>query len=152
MLAGVAYLGGATIAEQASLLSKTIKSQITNVKSFLDSHGVDTSFFDLGSAAPRLGRDTDGPSPSPGAPPKNGIVRRRPLASSGGAIVSQNFKLLLGTISAVGNIFIVLFLGLGLRRTAQHLSRRAAVSCARKTSHPRRPDHRPHPARRWSAG
>jgi predicted PurR-regulated permease PerM len=34
------------------------------------------------------------------------------LASSGGAIVSQTFKLLLGTISAVGNIFIVLFLGL----------------------------------------
>jgi predicted PurR-regulated permease PerM len=34
------------------------------------------------------------------------------LASSGGAIVSQTFKLLLGTVSAVGNFFIVLFLGL----------------------------------------
>ncbi|MDE5445387.1 AI-2E family transporter, partial [Bradyrhizobium sp. CSA207] len=48
MLAGVAYLGGATIAEQASLLSKTIKSQITNVRSFLENHGIDTSFFDFG--------------------------------------------------------------------------------------------------------
>jgi len=52
MLAGVAYLGGATIAEQASLLSNTIKSQITNVRSFLEGHGIDTSFFDLGNAAP----------------------------------------------------------------------------------------------------
>src|SRR5207302_4891683 len=34
------------------------------------------------------------------------------LASSGGAIVSQTLKLLLGTVSAVGNFFIVLFLGL----------------------------------------
>jgi predicted PurR-regulated permease PerM len=34
------------------------------------------------------------------------------LASSGGAIVSQTFRLLLGTVSAVGNLFIVLFLGL----------------------------------------
>lgn len=112
MLAGVAYLGGATIAEQASLLSKTIKSQITNVKSFLDSHGVDTSFFDLGSAAPASDATPTEPSPSTGAPPKNGLSGAGALASSGGAIVSQTFKLLLGTISAVGNIFIVLFLGL----------------------------------------
>ena len=34
------------------------------------------------------------------------------IASSGGAIVSQTFKMLLGTVSAVGNFFIVLFLGL----------------------------------------
>ena len=50
LLAGVAYLGGATIAEQASLLSKTIKSQITNVRALLESYGIDTSFFDLGNA------------------------------------------------------------------------------------------------------
>ena len=67
LLAGVAYLGGATIAEQASLLSKTIKSQITNVKSFLDNHGIDTSFFDLGSAAPAASTDaTPAPAPDPG--------------------------------------------------------------------------------------
>jgi predicted PurR-regulated permease PerM len=113
MLAGVAYLGGATIADQASLLSKTIKSQITNVKSFLDSHGVDTSFFDLGGAAPASADATPAESGPPTGPPqKNGLSGAGALASSGGAIVSQTFKLLLGTISAVGNIFIVLFLGL----------------------------------------
>src|SRR5215467_8067704 len=50
-LAGVAYLGGATIAQQASALSDTIKSQLGHLKTFLDNHGIDTSFFDLGNAA-----------------------------------------------------------------------------------------------------
>ncbi|MEH2690999.1 AI-2E family transporter [Bradyrhizobium diazoefficiens] len=111
MLAGVAYLGGATIAEQASLLSKTIRSQITNVKSFLDNHGIDTSFFDFGNPAPAASTDA-GSTPTPNTAPRGNLPGAGALASSGGAIVSQTFKLLLGTISAVGNIFIVLFLGL----------------------------------------
>jgi len=114
LFAGVAYLGGATIAEQASVLSNTIKSQISHVRSFLENHGIDTSVFDLGNAttaassssgdtapAPASNQNSHGPLPNAGA-----------LASSGGAIVSQTFKLLFGAISAVGNIFIVLFLGL----------------------------------------
>ncbi|WP_409188524.1 AI-2E family transporter [Bradyrhizobium sp. RDM4] len=111
MLAGVAYLGGATIADQASLLSKTIKSQITNVKSFLDSHGIDTSVFDLGNAGADASTDA-GPTPSPSPASHGNLPGAGALASSGGAIVSQTFKLLLGTIGAVGNVFIVLFLGL----------------------------------------
>jgi predicted PurR-regulated permease PerM len=112
MLAGIAYLGGATIAEQASLLSKTLKSQLTNVRSFLDNHGIDTSFFDLGNGAP----DSSGAAPSettsaPATPSRGALPGAGALASSGGAIVSQTFKLLLGTIHGVGNIFIVLFLG-----------------------------------------
>ncbi|OKO86955.1 transporter [Bradyrhizobium sp. NAS80.1] len=111
MLAGVAYLGGATIAEQASVLSKTIKSQLTNVRSFLESHGIDTSVFDLGNAAPAASTDAAS-APAPSSASRGGLPSAGALASSGGAIVSQTFKLLLGTISAVGNIFIVLFLGL----------------------------------------
>ena len=114
MLAGVAYLGGATIAEQASLLSKTIKSQLANVKSFLDTHGVDTSFFDLGNGQAAAASSEAEPAATPPASPasRGAIPGAGALASSGGAIVSPTFKLLLGTISAVGNIFIVLFLGL----------------------------------------
>ena len=113
LLAGVAYLGGATIAEQASVLSKTIKSQIGNVKTFLDNHGIDTSFFDLGNAASDTSVNTPSDSPPPpAAPPRGSLPGAGALASSGGAIVSQTFKLLLGTIHGVGNIFIVLFLGL----------------------------------------
>jgi predicted PurR-regulated permease PerM len=107
-LAGVGYLGGATIADQASALSKTIKSQLGNVKGFLDSRGIDTSFFDLGNAA-APGAES---SAAPAATTHGGLPGAGALASSGGAIVSQTLKLVLGTISAVGNFFIVLFLGL----------------------------------------
>ncbi|MCK1384709.1 AI-2E family transporter [Bradyrhizobium sp. 21] len=112
VLAGVGYLGGATIAEQATALSTTIKSQIANVKSFLDNHGIDTSFFDLGNAAPDSSPNPpSAPTPSPGSGSRGALPGADALASSGGAIVSQTFKLLLGTIHGVGNIFIVLFLG-----------------------------------------
>ncbi|MDN5004932.1 AI-2E family transporter [Bradyrhizobium sp. WYCCWR 12677] len=114
LLAGVAYLGGATIADQASALSNTIKSQISHVRSFLENHGIDTSFFDISnatSAAPSASGDTaTAPVASPTA--RGQLPGAGALASSGGAIVSQTFKLLFGAISAVGNIFIVLFLGL----------------------------------------
>ncbi|MBP0113615.1 MULTISPECIES: AI-2E family transporter [Bradyrhizobium] len=113
LLAGIAYLGGATIAEQASVLSKTIKSQITNVRSFLENHGIDTSFFDLGStASDASATPSSDATPAPAAPSRGPLPGAGALASSGGAIVSQTLKLLLGTIHGVGNIFIVLFLGL----------------------------------------
>ncbi|MDA9436387.1 AI-2E family transporter [Bradyrhizobium sp. CCBAU 51627] len=113
MLSGVAYLGGATIAEQASLLSDTIKSQIGNVTSFLDNHGIDTSFFGFGNGASDAAANTPSAStPSPATPPRGPLPGAGALASSGGAIVSQTFKLLFGAIHGVGNIFIVLFLGL----------------------------------------
>jgi predicted PurR-regulated permease PerM len=118
MLAGVGVLGGTTIAQQASALSSTIKSQLVNVKSFLENHGIDTSFFDIGSTAASSSNAEPSSSaalPS-GAAPHSALPNPLPsagaLASSGGAIVGQTVKLVLGTISAVGNFFIVLFLGL----------------------------------------
>jgi predicted PurR-regulated permease PerM len=87
-------------------LSGTIKSQIVNVKAFLERNGIDTSFFELANPPSA--------TPTPGAPetPSRSLPSPGALASSGGAIISQTFKLLLGTVSAVGNFFIVLFLGL----------------------------------------
>lgn len=112
LLSGAIFLGGATIAGQATALSGTIKSQLVNVKAFLEKNGVDTSFLELGSLN----------SPAPGAPanetvpPKpeshNNLPSAGAIASGGGAIFSQTVKVLLGTVSAVGNFFIVLFLGL----------------------------------------
>jgi predicted PurR-regulated permease PerM len=108
MLSGIVFLGGTTIAQQATILSNTIKSQLTTVKTFLESHGVDTSFFDLSSfSATPTGSDTSAPASTPHTLPSASAI-----ASSGGAILGQTFKVLLGTVSAVGNFFIVLFLGL----------------------------------------
>jgi predicted PurR-regulated permease PerM len=113
MLAGVVYLGGATIAEQASVLSSTIKSQISHVRSILENRGIDTSFFDFGNAASDASANAaSDTTPAPAAGSRTPLPNAGALASSGGAIVSQTFKLLLGTIHGVGNIFIVLFLGM----------------------------------------
>jgi predicted PurR-regulated permease PerM len=110
MLSGVVFLGGATIAQQATALSSTIKTQLVDVKAFLDKHGIDTSYFDLGNAAGSSQDASNGSTPAPSQP--RNLPSASTLASSGGAIVSQTLKLLLGTVSAVGNFFIVLFLGL----------------------------------------
>jgi predicted PurR-regulated permease PerM len=110
LLSGVVFLGGATIKQQATALSGTIKSQLVGVKAFLERNGVDTSYFELGNPAPP---PTDSSTPATSAAPAtHNLPSAGTIASSGGAIVSETLKLLLGTVSAVGNFFIVLFLGL----------------------------------------
>jgi predicted PurR-regulated permease PerM len=111
LLSGVIFLGGATIAEQAKALSGTIKSQVVNVKAFLEKYGVDTSYLDIGNlnAAPAGSAASETPAP---ATPHSNLPSAGAIASSGGAILSQALKLVLGTVGAVGNFFIVLFLGL----------------------------------------
>ena len=49
LLSGVIFLGGATIAQQATVLSDTIKSQLISVKAFLERNGIDTSYLDIGN-------------------------------------------------------------------------------------------------------
>jgi predicted PurR-regulated permease PerM len=109
LLSGVVVLGGATIAQQAKVLSDTIKSQLVGVKAFLEKNGIDTSYLELGNPAAAPEGST---TATPGAAPARNLPSAGAIASSGGAIVSQTLKLLLGTVSAVGNFFIVLFLGL----------------------------------------
>jgi predicted PurR-regulated permease PerM len=107
LLSGVIFLGGSTIAQQATVLSNTIKSQVVNVKAFLEKYGVDTSYLDFGN----LTAPPAGPADTAPATPHN-LPSAGTIASSGGAILSQAWKIVLGTVGAVGNFFIVLFLGL----------------------------------------
>ena len=70
MLSGMVVLGGATIAQQATVLTNTIKSQLVNVKAFLEKNGIDTSFFDFGNltaAASAPARTPAAPGPAPTA-------------------------------------------------------------------------------------
>ena len=62
LLSGVVFLGGATIAQQATVLSDTIKSQLVNVKAFLERNGIDTSYFDLGSSSATSATPSDTPA------------------------------------------------------------------------------------------
>jgi predicted PurR-regulated permease PerM len=117
VLSGVVFLGGAAIAQQAAALSDTIKSQLVGVKAFLDRNGIDTSYFDIGNPAAPAASSVPAASPAPGkpaiaAPTTHSFPGAGALAENGGAIVSQTLKLLLSTVSVVGNFFIVLFLGL----------------------------------------
>lgn len=112
LLSGVAILGGATIAQQATALSSTIRAQLGNAKDFLEKQGIDTSFLNLGStkaAAPDA--TTAGETP---APPSRGpkLPDAGAIASGTGAIVSQTFRILAGVFEGVGNFFVVIFLGL----------------------------------------
>jgi predicted PurR-regulated permease PerM len=109
LLSGIVVLGGTTIAQQATVLTNTLKSQLVNVKTFLEGYGVDTSFFDLSSFGAATSTSSETPAPAPSTPH---LPSASTIASSGGAILGQTFKVLLGTVSAVGNFFIVLFLGL----------------------------------------
>ncbi|RTL50358.1 MAG: AI-2E family transporter [Bradyrhizobiaceae bacterium] len=131
IFASVMVLGGSTIAQQATALSGTIKSQIINLKGFLESHGVDTSYLQInGVTTPPSPEAGTTPVSSPSTSPKpSALPSAGELASGGGAIVSQTLKLILGTVGAVGNLFIVLFLGLAFasqpgvyRRGLLHLS------------------------------
>jgi predicted PurR-regulated permease PerM len=107
-LSGVGFLGGSTIAQQAVVLSNTIKSQIVNVKALLERNGIDTSYLDLGNltTAPATGTQPATPGPAHNLPSASAI------ASGGSAIFSQTLKLVLAVVGGVGNFFIVLFLGL----------------------------------------
>jgi predicted PurR-regulated permease PerM len=107
MLSGVVFLGGSTIAQQATVLSDTMKSQLVNVKAFLEKNGIDTSYLDF------INQEAAPSAPAtPGAAATHNLPSASTIASSGGAIMGQTLKLLLGTVSAVGHFFIVLFLGL----------------------------------------
>src|SRR5712664_3010654 len=97
LLSGIVFLGGATIAQQATVLTDTIKSQLVNVKAFLERNGIDTGFFDFGSL-----NATTSDSSAPATPaPTHSLPSAGAIASSGGAIFSQSLKLILGTVSAV---------------------------------------------------
>ncbi|MFB9267836.1 AI-2E family transporter [Bradyrhizobium erythrophlei] len=112
MLSGILFLGGTTIAQQATVLSDTIKSQLVNVKAFLERNGVDPSYLDFGNLSGQQDSATPEQPATPGATVPHNLPGAGALASSGGAILGQTLKVVLGTVSAVGNFFIVLFLGL----------------------------------------
>jgi predicted PurR-regulated permease PerM len=101
----VIVLGGATIAQQATALSATIRSQVSTVKSFLEERGVDTSFLTFdGTSAHGDGQQT--------APNRTNLPSASTIASGTSAIVAQTWKFVSGLFEALGNIFIIVLLGL----------------------------------------
>ena len=89
LLSGVVVLGGATIAQQATALSSTLRAQLGNAKDFLEKQGIDTSFLNVGtkaaptdagaiptpttSASPSRGPKLPTPAPSPPEPAQSSL-------------------------------------------------------------------------------
>jgi len=105
LLSGVAVLGGATIAQQVTALSSTIRSQLGTVKNFMEERGIDTSFLNLNAPGA-----AEGTAPQPSRTPK--LPDAGTIASGTGAIVSQTFRIVAGFFEGIGNFFVVIFLGL----------------------------------------
>ncbi|MGN6310598.1 MAG: AI-2E family transporter [Xanthobacteraceae bacterium] len=112
LLSGVAVLGGATIAQQVTALSSTLRAQLGNAKDFLEKQGIDTSFLNLGTTKVAT-TDATTPKDTPVTPPRGPkLPDASAIASGTGAIVSQTIKILAGVFEGVGNFFVVIFLGL----------------------------------------
>lgn len=102
VFAGVILLGGTTIASQASVLATTLKSQLGTVKDFLDQRGIDTSMLNLNA----LTSAENGAGSSARSLPSAGEI-----ASNTSTLLGQSLKIIAGLFGALGNIFVVVFLG-----------------------------------------
>jgi len=131
LLSGVIFLGGTTIAQQATVLSNTIKSQLVGVKAFLEKNGIDTSYFDLGSP----GTSTDSSmSASPGAAAHN-------LPSAGTIALARSARLEIsssccfsGSHSQPNRVSIELGCCSSFRRRSVHAQRSSLIASAQHWS------------------
>ncbi len=124
LFSGVVLLGGATIAQQASALTTTIRSQVGTVKTFLEHRGVDTSFLDPGISLSSTAAPSATTTPSATATPAAETLTPRgktpelpsagTIASGTTALLGQTARLLLGVFGTVGNIFVIILLGVML--------------------------------------
>ena len=148
MLSGIVFLGGTTIAQQTTALSNTLKSQLVNVKGFLERNGIDTSFFDFGS----LSQPSDDAAPAaanadaPHASERRhdcGQRRRhlQPEPETDSRHRQRGRKLLHRAVS-----------GDSLCDPARRLPRRTAVHGAGQSTARAPPRSSTGSARRWSAG
>lgn len=106
LLTTVTALGGATIAQQATALSETIRSQVGTVRTFLEERGVNTNFLTLDTPSP----PAEGQQPA--APSQSNFPSVSTIGAGASAIVAQTWRILSGLVETVGNIFIIILLGL----------------------------------------
>ncbi len=110
LVLGMVGLGGATVAGQAQRLGQTLQQQSGTVKSWLDARGVDTRFLDFGKlkeAATEGGHPEEARAKGPSGLPSPGT-----LLSGAGSVLGQASTVVLAVFGAIGNLFIVVVLGL----------------------------------------
>ncbi|MFE1603110.1 AI-2E family transporter [Methylobacterium sp. ID0610] len=111
LVLGLVGFGGATLAGQADTLGRTLKQQSQTVRDWLRERGVDTSALDL--AQPQEGdrRGEGGEA--------RGLPNPSALLSSAGRMLGQASSIAVRVFGAIGNIFVVIALGLFLAAQPQ---------------------------------
>ncbi|MGX7709048.1 AI-2E family transporter [Methylobacterium sp. Gmos1] len=110
LVLGMVGLGGATVAGQAQRLGQTLQQQSGTVKSWLDARGIDTRFLDFGKlkeASAQAGTSEESRPKGPSGLPSPGT-----LLSGAGSVLGQASTVALAVFGAIGNVFIVVVLGL----------------------------------------
>ncbi|WP_018261989.1 AI-2E family transporter [Methylobacterium sp. WSM2598] len=104
LVLGLAGFGGATVAAQADTLGQTLKQQTETVRGWLRTRGIDTRDLDLagGEGAAKEGA-ARGALPNPSA-----------LLSEAGRMLGQASMIAVRVFGAIGNLFVVVALGLFL--------------------------------------
>lgn len=117
LILGMVGLGGATVAGQAQRLGQTLREQSGTVKSWLDARGIDTRFLDFGKLkdAAAQGGPQGGPQGGAGEeerPKGPSLPSPGTLLSGAGSVLGQASTVALAVFGAIGNVFIVVVLGL----------------------------------------
>jgi predicted PurR-regulated permease PerM len=110
LVLGMVGLGGATVAGQAQRLGQTLQQQSGTVKSWLDARGIDTRFLDFGKLKEAAGQGRPAEEDRPKGP--SGLPSPGTLLSGAGSVLGQASTVALAVFGAIGNVFIVVVLGL----------------------------------------
>ncbi|MGY2048225.1 AI-2E family transporter [Methylobacterium sp. JK268] len=109
LVLGLVGFGGATLAKQTDTLGRTLRDQTGTVRDWLKAHGIDTSGLDLGAAGSKEG----GEAPREGGS-RSGLPNPSALLSDAGRMLGQASQIAVRVFGAVGNLFVVVALGLFL--------------------------------------
>ncbi|SFV09778.1 Predicted PurR-regulated permease PerM [Methylobacterium sp. 174MFSha1.1] len=112
LVLGMVGLGGATVAGQAQRLGETLQQQSGTVKSWLDARGIDTRFLDFGKLKDAAAQRDPNPAEDGRQKGPSGLPSPGTLLSGASSVLGQASTVALAVFGAIGNVFIVVVLGL----------------------------------------
>ncbi|MEH3145557.1 MAG: AI-2E family transporter [Methylobacterium frigidaeris] len=110
---GLLGLGGATLSQQAGSLGRTLQQQAGEVRDWLKQRGVDLPLPQLHQDGSDQGADPQKKASSP-SPLGSELPNPGSLLSDAGSMLGRASTIVFGIFGAIGNIFVVIALGLFL--------------------------------------
>jgi predicted PurR-regulated permease PerM len=107
-----ATYGGATVAQQGRDLGGTIKTQADSVNGWLSAHGIDVPLLDSPKEDGRSGREPGQQESGLGGLASGLLKSSSSVLSSASSVLGPATAVVLGLVDAVGNLLVIVFLGL----------------------------------------